>query len=72
MSSGLSRDTRCSVLSALCSSSVWAEVDTWPLIQGGCYHVTEVGGLRRAENCRVKSRGLCEIIRGTMKVLRHS
>jgi len=21
----------------------WAEVDTWPLISGGCYHVTEAG-----------------------------
>lgn len=24
------------------AASGWAEVDTWPLIDGGCYHVTEV------------------------------
>ena len=34
----------------IASATGWAEVDTWPLIHGGCYHVTEVGG----------SYGLCE------------
>jgi len=27
------------------TSSGSAEMDTWPLIHGGCYHVTEVEGL---------------------------
>jgi len=32
-------------MSALCSRGRWvAEVDTWPVIHGGGYHVTEVGG----------------------------
>jgi hypothetical protein len=28
----------------IAAATGWAEVDTWPLIHGGCYHVTEVGG----------------------------
>jgi hypothetical protein len=45
MPPGHSRDIRWSVRSALCSRGRWvAEVDTWPLIHGRCYHVTAVGG----------------------------
>ena len=31
-------------LPCVAATSGWAEVDTWPLICGGCYHVTWVGG----------------------------
>jgi hypothetical protein len=32
-------------LPSVAAASGWAEVDTWPLIHGGCYQVTEVGGV---------------------------
>jgi len=42
---GYSWDTRWFVKFALCSIGRWvAEVEPWPVIHGGCYHVTEVGG----------------------------
>ena len=38
-------------------------MDTWTVIHGGCYHVTEVGGPTfcetRAEGCHIKSSGVC-------------
>jgi len=34
-------DDLCS-LPFVAGAGEWAEVDTWPLIRGGCYHVSEV------------------------------
>ena len=56
-------------LRSVAAASGWAEVDTWPLLHGGCYHVTEVGGPygweTHAEGCHLKSHGICWITRGT-------
>ena len=30
-------------LSSVAAGSGWAEMDSWPLVHGGCYHMTEVG-----------------------------
>ena len=39
---GIIDDVCC--FSCVAGAGEWAEVDAWPLIHGGCYHVTEVGG----------------------------
>jgi hypothetical protein len=43
-------------------------MDTWPVVHGGCYHVTEIGGLTLcetlAEVCRLNSHGVSGITRG--------
>jgi hypothetical protein len=49
------------------ATNVWVEVDEWPLIHGGCYHVTGRRTARYvtcAEACHLKSRGLPGITRG--------
>jgi hypothetical protein len=52
-------------LRSVAAASGWAEVDTWPLLHGGCYHMTEVGGRMfwetGAGGCHLKSHGVCGI-----------
>ena len=52
-------------LPSVAAASGWAEVDTWPLLHGGCYHMTEeedhMVWETRAEGCHLKSHGVCGI-----------
>jgi hypothetical protein len=52
-------------LRSVAAASGWAGVDTWLLLHGGCYHMTEVGGHMfwetSAGGCHLKSHGVCGI-----------
>ena len=44
---GIPDDPCC--LPPVAAASGWVKVDTWPLIHGGCYHMTEVEDLTVCE-----------------------